>query len=96
MATDAVSAGAGYRPAGVVRVGDRTRGVAILLALCFGWMGAHRFYLGKARSGVFYLLFCWTYIPLILSVLTVLRWLGTSSEEFDRLYNLETIRLPAP
>jgi len=41
---------------------------AVLLALFGGWIGAHKFYLGQTGMGILYLLFCWTYIPLIVSV----------------------------
>ena len=34
---------------------DRSRLVAFLLCLVFGWLGVHRFYLGKLGTGVLYL-----------------------------------------
>ena len=41
------------------------------MTLCFfgGWFGLHEFYLRKYLSGSLYLLFFWTFIPLLLSVI---------------------------
>ncbi len=40
---------------------------AILLAFFLGSFGAHRFYLRQNGWGVLYLLFCWTFIPHLVS-----------------------------
>jgi len=45
----------------------KNRTTALLLTLFFGGMGAHRFYLGEVGLGVVYLIFCWTFIPLLIS-----------------------------
>ena len=39
-----------------------------LLALLTGSFGVHRFYSGKVKSGIAYILFCWTMIPSVLSL----------------------------
>lgn len=39
----------------------------VLWAFLLGGLGAHKFYAGKAGQGILYILFCWTYIPLIVS-----------------------------
>jgi TM2 domain-containing membrane protein YozV len=83
-------------PATLVRVGGRSRSTAIFLSLALGWMGAHRFYLGHSRSGILYLIFCWTYIPLVLSVLSAFKIMGMSREEFDRVYNFAPGWNPTP
>lgn len=39
-----------------------------LLALLLGGIGVHKFYEGRILLGILYLLFCWTGIPTIVSV----------------------------
>lgn len=48
---------------------QKNRITAALLALVFGGIGVHRFYLGKIVSGIFYLLLCWTFIPAIIALI---------------------------
>lgn len=50
--------------------GRRRRSPAVALALCLtlGAFGAHEFYLGRLLSAALRLLFCWTGIPLLLSL----------------------------
>ena len=50
----------------------KSTGVALLLALFLGGIGAHNFYLGNTTSGVIFLLFCWTFIPMIISLIQCL------------------------
>ena len=40
----------------------------IILIFILGGLGVHKFYAGKIRIGLLYLLLCWTYVPFILSV----------------------------
>ena len=44
-----------------------------LLALFFGWLGVHQFYLGKKYTGVFYLLTSITGLPVILTAMDLFR-----------------------
>ncbi|WP_235616103.1 TM2 domain-containing protein [Metasolibacillus sp. FSL H7-0170] len=37
--------------------------LAAVLAILFGSLGIHKFYLGRPGMGFLYLIFCWTYIP---------------------------------
>jgi len=41
---------------------------ALTLALLLGGLGAHRFYLRQWGWGITYLLFCWTLIPVVVSL----------------------------
>ena len=42
--------------------------IGVLLALFLGGFGAHKFYFGQIALGVVYFLFCWTFIPSIVSL----------------------------
>jgi TM2 domain-containing membrane protein YozV len=42
--------------------------VGVLLALFLGTFGAHHFYLRRPGLGVLYIVFCWTGIPTIISI----------------------------
>jgi len=61
-----------------------------LLALIFGGLGIHRFYLGQTKSGLLYLLFCWTFIPLIIAFFDFFCFLFMSEEKFNSAYNYRT------
>ncbi len=69
----------GYRSG---KYAGKSKGGAILLAIFLGGLGIHKFYLGKNGAGVLYLLFCWTFIPLILSILDAIGLLFTSKDQF--------------
>jgi hypothetical protein len=65
---------------------ERSRGVAIVLALIWGMFGAHNFYLRRWRRGVASLLLCWTMVPALLSWLFILRVLWTTRHQFSLRY----------
>lgn len=46
---------------------DPTMG--LVLCLFLGGLGAHRFYLGETMLGILYLVFCWTFVPLVISII---------------------------
>lgn len=62
---------------------------ACILAILLGWIGVHKFYLGKWGQWILYALFCWTYIPLILWFIEWLYYLILKKEEFDIMYNTD-------
>lgn len=64
---------------------DRT--VATLLAFFLGGIGLHQFYLGRIWQGVLYLLFCWTFVPLLLGFIDFLILLSMSDKRFNEKYN---------
>lgn len=68
-----------YRPA-------KSRGVAIVLALFLGGLGAHKFYLGQTGWGVIYLLFCWSLIPMVVALFEALGLLLMGNETFHRRF----------
>lgn len=60
------------------------RKIAIVLAICLGWLGAHRFYLGQIGWGIIYLLIFWIFAPLVivLSLIDAIRYFFMSDEQF--------------
>ena len=61
-----------------------------LLALLLGDLGLHKFYLGQTKTGVIYLLFSWTFIPALISLIDGISLLTMSDEDFDKKYNTES------
>lgn len=62
----------------------RSRGVAALLALFFGWSGAHWFYLGRRRRGVIYLLTIpLLFAPVFMAFWDAFRFIWVERAEFD-------------
>ena len=61
--------------------------IAAFLAFCFGGIGLHKFYLGKPKEAVFYILFCWTFIPAFIGGVECVIYLFMTTEEFDKKYN---------
>lgn len=60
--------------------------VAAILALIFGSIGVHKFYLGQAGKGILYLLFCWTYIPSLVGFIEGIILLTMSDATFMQKY----------
>lgn len=61
------------------------RKIAIILALCLGWLGAHRFYLGQFGWGLGYLLIWYWFTPLavVLGLIDAIRYLFMDDESFS-------------
>ena len=67
------------RSAGPKKVKRRTY---IRLALCCGWLcGAHRFYTGHHLLGALYLIFCWTGIPVAMTLIDLMVALPMQPDE---------------
>lgn len=64
----------------------KSKTVAIVLALFLGDIGIHKFYLGQAGQGILYLLLCWTFIPVVLSIIDIIIYLTMSEELFQTKY----------
>lgn len=60
--------------------------VAVLWAVFLGTFGAHYFYLGKWAHGIIFLLFCWTYIPTFISIITAIVWVYSSPEKMTKMF----------
>ena len=65
----------------------KSKTTAILLAFFLGGLGIHRFYLGQNGRGLLYLLFSWTGIPLVISIIDAIMLLIMSEESFTKKYN---------
>lgn len=63
-----------------------SKGIYIMLALFLGGAGVHKFYAGKWMMGILYLLFSWTYIPIIISLFDVIIAILKPSDEYGRIY----------
>ncbi len=48
---------------------SKSPAVATVLCVFLGGVGAHHFYLGRTTLGVIYALMCWSFIPVILSII---------------------------
>jgi len=64
---------------------DKT--TAAILALLLGGLGIHKFYLGKGALGLLYLIFCWTFIPVVVGFVEGILLLLMSKKDFDLDYN---------
>lgn len=60
----------------------QTKIVAALLALFAGSLGIHKFYLGRHRWGVIYILFCWSGVPSLIGGIEGILYLIWSEEKF--------------
>jgi TM2 domain-containing membrane protein YozV len=65
----------------------KNRITTAFLALFLGGIGVHRFYLGQIAKGIFSILLCWTFIPLIIGIFDFVIFLLMSPEFFDYKYN---------
>ena len=64
----------------------KSKTAAGVLAIFIGGFGVHRFYLGQ-WWGIFYLLFFWTWIPGLISLVEGLVFLCSNGEKWDKKYN---------
>lgn len=65
----------------------KSKTVAAVLAFLIGGLGVHHFYLGNAALGIVYILFCWTFIPALISFVEAIVFLTMSDAAFDEKYN---------
>jgi ribosomal protein L40E len=65
---------------------EHNKTTAALLALFLGGLGAHKFYLGRTGMGLIYLVFCWTLVPALISLVEGIQFLSMSESEFTMKY----------
>lgn len=65
----------------------KSKGLAMTLCFFGGWFGLHWFYLRKYLSGSLYLLFSWTLIPLLLSIIDFIAFFITPKSIFHQRYD---------
>lgn len=66
----------------------KSKSLAIVLAIFLGGFGIHKFYLGQSGAGILYLIFFWTFVPVILSIIDIILLLTKSKSEFGDLQSL--------
>ena len=59
----------------------KSRTLAGVLAILAGTVGIHKFYLGEWKKGILYVLFFWTGIPMLLSLLEGAKLLGSEAPD---------------
>ncbi len=75
------------RQDGAVVASGKNRGVATLVAVLFGGLGFHKFYLGSPIAGIIYLVFFWTFIPSLLGLMEGVWYAFMDEAEFQRRYS---------
>lgn len=55
-----------------------------IVAILFGGLGLHKFYVGKYGKGMIYAVFCWTFIPTVLGIAEGVHILCLTDEEFKK------------
>ena len=68
-----------------VQKSGKSRIVASMFAFFAGNLGLHKFYMGNITAGILYILFWWTSIPSILSIIDGIRYLCMTDEQFQSL-----------
>lgn len=66
--------------------GKHNKYIAAVLALLLGGLGIHKFYLGQIGIGIVYLLFSWTFIPMIIALVEAVIYLSMSDVDFANKY----------
>ncbi|MBB3227123.1 TM2 domain-containing membrane protein YozV [Luteibacter sp. Sphag1AF] len=72
--------------AAVAVTGTKSHIAAGVLALVVGGLGVHKFYLGRTGQGILYLIFCWTFIPSLISFIEGIIYLCTNERDFQAKY----------
>lgn len=65
----------------------RFKNTATLLSFFLGALGLQKFYLGESRKGVVSILFCWTFIPLLIGLIDFIKFATMNDVKFNDRYN---------
>lgn len=65
----------------------KSKYLAAALAIVLGTIGIHKFYLGRVGWGVTYILFSWTFIPMVLGFIEGIIYLCKSDSSFEKKYS---------
>ena len=60
----------------------KSRTTAGILAILLGYLGIHKFYLGKIGMGILYLAFFWTGVPAIIGIVEGIIYLTQTDQQF--------------
>lgn len=61
----------------------KNKNEAGVLAIIFGGIGGHQFYLGRYGRGLICVAFCWTFIPALLGIIQGVHYLTETKEQFE-------------
>lgn len=70
--------------AAAIAPNPKSRTSAAGLAFLFGGVGAQFFYLEAWGWGILSVLFCWTYLPMLVGLVFSFRWFSMSDREFQQ------------
>jgi TM2 domain-containing membrane protein YozV len=65
----------------------KDKSTAAILALFMGGIGVHKFYLGRIGAGIVYLIFSFTFVPVLLGLIDFFILALMDQDEFNRRYN---------
>ena len=65
----------------------RNKSTATILSFFFGTLGFQKFYLGESNKGVVSILFCWTFIPLLIGLIDFIKLATMNDVKFNDRYN---------
>ncbi len=71
---------------GVGQSSGLSKTVLLLLVFFGGGIGLHKFYLRKPVQGIFYVLFCWTFIPSLIALVEMIVYACTSEARLREKY----------
>lgn len=60
--------------------------IYLTLSILLGAFGVHKFYARHFVSGLFYLLFCWSLVPMLLGFIDFVRASGQMRDVNDRIW----------